>query len=239
MAVHTVRSFGEELEQLQGDVTAMGGLCEHLIAAALDAVVRRDLDAAERAIAGDARVDAMQRELERRVIRLLALRQPLARDLRQVVAALKISTNLERVGDLARNVARRAKALAETEPVEPVSSVDRMGALVADQLRAVLDAYVHGDADAAMRVWRRDSDIDEHYGSLFLELVDYMREDPSMVPSGAHLLFVAKNLERVGDHATNIAEVVQFLVTGEEVDRERPKSDMTTTAAAAIGGEGR
>lgn len=217
------RSFHEDLEYLAGEVARMGGLAEHMTASALDAVVRRDTALARSVIERDARVDAMQRELERQVMRLLALRQPLESDLRHALAALKIASDLERIGDLARNIAKRTLVLNEAEPIVLTRSVDRMGRLVVALLNDVLDAYSRHESERAVTVWLGDETVDEHYNSLFRELLTYMMEDPRMIGPSAHLLFVAKNIERIGDHATNIAEVVHYLVTGEELARERPK----------------
>ncbi len=226
MAQHTVRSFTEELEQLSGDVARMGGLAEHMAASALDAVVRRDTAMAETVIARDVEVDELQRELERNVIRLLALRQPLARDLRHALAAMKISVHLERVGDLAKNIAKRTLALNEAEPLALMRSVDRMGRAVLSNLHQVLDAYSRQEADRALEVWRRDDEVDELYNALSQELLASMVDDPALIGPCAHMLFVAKNVERIGDHATNVAEVVYFEVTGQELPRDRPKSDL-------------
>jgi phosphate transport system protein len=211
----------------------MGGLAEHAVTSSLDAVRRRDTALAKAVIERDARIDEMQRELEKKVIRLLALRQPLAHDLRQAIAALKISSNLERIGDLAKNIAKRTLVLNESEPIELTRGVDRLGRLVIGRLKDVLDAYARGEPELAISVWYRDDDVDQHYNSLFRELLTYMMEDPRMIGSGAHLLFVAKNLERIGDHATNIAEVVHYVVTGEDLPRERPKRDATLNGRVA------
>jgi phosphate transport system protein len=225
-----VTLFGEEMEMLNAEVARMGGLAEWAVRSSIETVTRRDLPLADAVQARDAVIDSIQADLENRVVRVLALRQPLAHDLRAAIAALKIASDLERVGDLAKNIAKRAKPLAVSEAVEPVRSVERMGALVTTQMNDVLDAYSHGDAARAEEVWARDDEIDEHYNSLFLELVSYMSQDPRMVTAGTHLMFVAKNLERIGDHATNIAEVVHFLVTGEDIISDRPKADRTANA---------
>ncbi len=237
MTRHSVRSFAEELELLAGEVARMGGLAERQTMAALEAVARRDTDLADRVIAGDAAVDEAQREIDRKVIRLLALRQPLAQDLRQAIAALKIASNLERVGDLARNIAKRAQVLNEFEPMAHTRTVDRMGRVVVGHLNTVLDAYARGQAERAMTVWSRDDDVDAHYHSLFRELLTFMTEDQTMIGPGAHLLFIAKNIERIGDHATNIAETVHFAITGEELARERPKIEQLAGAPRRVGGE--
>jgi len=222
-APHIVKAFSEELEQLSADVVGMGGLCETLLSDSIEAVVNRDAALADSVVERDKRVDVMQRELERRIIRLFALRQPMAADLRATIAALKIIADLERVGDLAKNIARRTHALNEHDPVAYTSQVERMGRLVLGHLSQVLSAYAAGDIAPAVGVWERDDDVDEHYNSLFRDVVTGMTEEPRLIGPGAHLLFVAKNLERIGDHATNIAEVVHYVVTGEELSADRPR----------------
>ncbi|MGF1464006.1 MAG: phosphate signaling complex protein PhoU [Maricaulaceae bacterium] len=223
MTRHIVKSFSEELAGLTSQVARMGGLAEAMTADALEAVTRRDTDLAHRVIARDTDVDALQTDLERRVIRLIALRQPLAADLRQTIAALKISADLERVGDLAKNIAKRTLVINEAEPIFLTGGIERMGRLVITQLEDVLDAYLTAKIDRAVDAWRRDEDVDAHHNSLFRELLTYMMEDPRMIGPSAHLLFVAKNLERIGDHATNIAEIVHFWITGDDLAPDRPK----------------
>jgi len=222
-APHIVKAFSEELERLAADVAAMGGLAESLVSDALEAAATRDGDLAADVMARDVQVDDMQRDIEKKIIRLLALRQPIAQDLRVCIAALKIVADLERVGDLAKSIARRVPTLNESDPTPFAASVDRMGKLVLGHLHQVLDAYATGQTSQAVGVWERDDDVDEHYNALFRELVGAMTEDPAMIGPGAHLLFIAKNLERIGDHATNIAEVVHYLVTGREIASERPR----------------
>lgn len=226
---HIVRAFSEELEQLTASVATMGGLAESLVSDSIDAIVTRDSDLALDVIERDKRLDALQRDIERQIIRLLALRQPLASDLRVCIAALKITADLERIGDLAKNIARRTRELNEAEPLALAKSVERMGRLVQGHLHEVLDAYVSGEIGGAMGVWERDDDVDEHYNTLFRELLTCMAGDAQLIGPGAHLLFIAKNLERVGDHATNIAEVVHYAVTGTELLAERPKGGFSGT----------
>ncbi len=228
-APHIVKAFSEELERLAADVSAMGGLAESLVSDALEAAATRDGDLAAQVVARDAQVDDMQRDIEKKIIRLLALRQPIAQDLRVCIAALKIVADLERVGDLAKSIARRVPTLNESEPTAFAAAVDRMGKLVLSHLHQVLDAYATGQARQAVGVWERDDDVDEHYNALFRELVGAMADDPAMIGPGAHLLFIAKNLERIGDHATNIAEVVHYLVTGLEIASERPRGPRPET----------
>lgn len=225
MSEHIVKSFGEELEQLSADIARMGGQAESMVADSVQSVIRRDPDLAREIIARDQRVDDAQAELERKVIRLFALRQPMASDLRATFAALKISADLERIGDLAKNIAKRSRVLSEAEALPVARGVDQMGRAVSQQLKNVLDAYAHSHVDKAVDVWTSDEEIDEHYNSLFRELLTYMMEDPRMISGATHLLFIAKNLERIGDHATNIAEVIYFVVTGENLAKDRPKTN--------------
>lgn len=223
---HTVRAYGDELTQLAAEVARMGGLAEAQVGDAVDSVARRDVALAQAVVSRDARLDQLQRDVERKAVRLIALRHPVAGDLRRTVAALKISLELERVGDLARNIAKRALVLAEAEPMTPLTrSIERMGKLVATRMKDVLDAYTAGEIERAYGVWSRDDEVDEHYNALFRELLTYMMSDARTISSCAHLLFMAKNLERIGDHATNIAEMIHFEITGEDFDTDRPKWD--------------
>ena len=224
MTHHTVRAFGQDLENLTGTLLRMGGLCESMVQDAAQALVDHHPDLARAVVERDDEVDAAERECEQNIVRLLALRQPLAHDLRAVIAALKISSDLERIGDLAKNIARRSLVVEDMDPLPGRAGLKRMGAAVAVQLKSILDAYATGDSDAARRVWLADEEIDEHYNSIFREVLTYMMEDPRKISVSAHLLFVAKNLERVGDHCTNIAEVVHFLVTGDSLSNDRPKA---------------
>lgn len=224
MNQHTVRAYGDELNQLNAEVVRMGGLAEAQVADAVDSVARRDVALARAVISRDAKLDELQKDIERRSIRLIALRQPMAVDLRATVAALKIGLSLERTGDLAKNIAKRSLVLAESEPMTPLTrSIERMGRLVAGRMKEVLDAYTAHELDRAMAVWSRDAEVDEHYNSIFRELLTYMMADPRTIGACTHLLFMAKNLERIGDHATNLAEIIHYEITGEEVTEERPR----------------
>jgi phosphate transport system protein len=225
MTEHTVRSFSQDLEELSADLARMGGLAEDILSDALQAIATRDLTLADSVVARDPQIDSLQVEVEKKILRLLALRQPLARDLRQTISALKIATELERIGDLGKSIAKRVKLVEGIGPAGALKGVARMGRLVTAQLKRVLDAYTAQETDAANKVWIRDEEVDEHYQSLFREVVTYMIEDPRTISACAHLLFVAKNLERIGDHCTNIAEEIHFLVTGEQIPVERPKVD--------------
>ena len=225
---HTVRAYGDELNQITADIARMGGLAEAQIADAVESVARRDALLAQTVITRDGRLDELQREIERKAIRLIALRQPVATDLRRTVAAMKIATDLERTGDLARNIAKRGLSLTDSEPLAPLTrSIERMGKLVAKRMKAVLDAYASSELAGAIDVWNHDDDVDEHYNALFRELLTYMMADPRTITSCAHLLFMAKNLERIGDHATNIAEMIHYEVTGDELEAVRPRQPET------------
>jgi phosphate transport system protein len=233
---HIIKSYDQELHRLDNIVAEMGGLAESQLASAMEAVVKRDSDLAAQVIESDAKVDELEREVEALVVRLLALRQPMARDLRQIVAALKISTDLERIGDYATNVAKRSIALDQIAAVKPVYALPRMARVGGSMIRDVLDAYVQRDADKAMAVWLRDEELDEMYTSLFRELLTYMIEDPRNISAGTHLLFMAKNLERIGDHTTNIAETLYFLVNGTAMTQVRPKGDRTSLGVSPAPG---
>lgn len=222
---HTVRAFSQDLEQMTGDLARMGGLAEDLLTDALRAIVDQDTSLADTVVARDVQIDDLQVEVEKKIHRLLALRQPLANDLRQTIAALKIAADLERTGDLAKNIAKRTKILDGMHVPAALNGVSRMGRVVIAQLKRVLDAYAAMDHEAAVQVWERDEEVDEHYTSLFREVLTYMMEDPRTITGCTHLLFVAKNLERIGDHCTNIAEEIHFLVTGDPLTTERPKVD--------------
>jgi phosphate transport system protein len=226
MNEHIVRSFEEDLNHLTADVARLGGLAEALVADSITCVARRDVPLAQAVVVRDKALDELEVEIERAAVALIARRQPMANDLRRVVSAMKIANNLERCGDLAKNIAKRSLILAEVEPATSLTrSIERMGRLVATRLKEVLDAYSSGEVAGALAVWSRDDEIDGHYESLFRELLTYMMGDPRTITAGAHLLFVAKNLERIGDHATNIAEIVHYEYTGREVTDERPKLD--------------
>jgi phosphate transport system protein len=222
---HIIKSYDQELQRLDNSIAEMGGMAESQLAAAIDAVSKRDGDLASSVIEADAKVDELEHEVEAQVVRLLALRQPLARDLRQIVAALKTSTDLERICDYAANVAKRAIALNQAPPAQPVHALPRMARVAELMVKDVIDAYVARDADKAYAVWMRDEELDEMYSSLFRELLTYMMEDPRNIGPSTHLLFMAKNIERIGDHATNIAEDLYYLVHGTPLTQKRPKGD--------------
>ncbi|HVZ28911.1 MAG TPA: phosphate signaling complex protein PhoU [Asticcacaulis sp.] len=226
MNPHIVKTYEEELDQLSAEVVLMGGLAEAQVADAVESVARRDVALAQSVVQRDNRLDELEKDVERKCIRLIALRQPMADDLRKTVAAMKIATSLERTGDLAKNIAKRAMVIAEAEPMLPLTrSIERMGKLVSSRLRDVLDAYKGGKQDLAQSVWASDTEVDEHYNSLFRELLTYMMGDPRTISACTHLLFMAKNLERIGDHATNVAEHIHYELTGEDYVEDRPKGD--------------
>jgi phosphate transport system protein len=228
MSDHTVKAFTEQLEGLAASIAQMGGLAEAQFANAVDAVVKRDTSLAESAVGGDKRIDAIQIDVEDRAMKFLALRQPMAVDLRETLAAIKIASELERIGDLAKNIAKRAIVLNREPPIRLTTSLARMGKQALGQLKQVLDAYSDRNADAAETVWKQDGEIDETYNSLFRELLTYMMEDPRTIGLCTHLLFIAKNIERCGDHATNIAEVVYHMVRADHLSSNRPKADTTS-----------
>lgn len=228
MADHTVRAFTEQMEALASSVAQMGGLAEAQLADSIDAIVRRDTGRAESVVANDRKVDELQQQIEEQALKVLALRQPMAVDLRETLAAIKIAGELERIGDLAKNVAKRAIVLNREQPIRLAQSLARMGGQALAQLKAVLDAYSDRDADSAELVWKQDGEIDEMYNSLFRELLTYMMEDPRTIGLCTHFLFIAKNVERAGDHCTNVAEVVYHMVTGGHLAMERPKGDITS-----------
>ena len=222
---HIVKSFDEALMRLAEVIQRMGGIAETQISEAIDAVVRRDADLASRVIEDDRKVDALERQIDDMAIKMLALRQPVASDLRFVVGTLKISAEVERVGDYAKNIAKRAVALSQMAPLKPVRVVHRMGDVAQEMIKDVLDAYAQRDIERAVAVWERDAELDELHSSLFRELLTYMMEDARNITGSTHLLFIAKNIERIGDHATNIGEQVHYIVTGKPIDASRPKGD--------------
>ena len=229
MTDHTVKAFTEKLETLASSVAQMGGMAEAQLADAIEAIARRDTALAESAVGGDKQIDQLQQAIEDQALKLLALRQPMAVDLRETLAAIKIASELERIGDLAKNIAKRAIVLNREPPIRLTQSLARMGRQALAQLKHVLDAFSDRDAAAAEAVWKQDGEIDETYNSLFRELLTYMMEDPRTIGLSTHLLFVAKNIERTGDHATNIAETVYHMVSGGHLASERPKADVTSS----------
>lgn len=237
MAEHIVKSYEDELALLDRRIAQMGGLVERLLGSSFDALERRDPALAEQAIAQDRVVDQMQHEIEDMVISVIARRQPMADDLRQVMSALKIVGELERVGDLAKNIAKRSLTIAsEAYPKPLVSGLRHMVDLALAQLKEALDAYAGRNAALALKVWNDDQRIDQTYNSVFRELLTYMMEDPRNIGPCTHLLFGAKNIERIGDHTTNIAEMIHFLVVGRNIADDRPKGDETSSTLVTTKG---
>jgi len=237
MPDHIVSSYDTDLEDLRRSISEMGGIAEKMMTDASNALVRRDVPLAQAVIAADRRLDTLQREIEERAILLIARRQPMAIDLRETISAIRVSNDLERIGDLAKNVAKRVVAIAEQiQPQKIVIGVQHMSDLVQEQLKDVLDAYGSRDTKAALDVWERDGAIDALYNSLFRELLTYMMEDPRNISFCTHLLFCAKNIERIGDHTTNIAETIHYLVTGANslAESDRPKNDASNYATVDL-----
>jgi phosphate transport system protein len=228
--MHIVKSFDQELELLDKKIAQMGGLVEQQLAQGFDALEKRDPSLAEAAAASDRAVDVLEREIQDLTILMIAKRQPLANDLRHIMTVLKIAGDLERIGDLSKNIAKRALAISgENRPKPLMTGLRHMVEHAQSQLKDVLDAYAERDAEKADAVWRRDERIDATYNSLFRELLTYMMEDPRNIGLCTHLLFAAKNIERIGDHSTNIAENVHYLVHGVALADARPKSDDTSS----------
>ena len=219
---HTVKAFDEDLGQLRALIAQMGGIAENAIAEAIRALLQRDHAAASAIVAADKTLDALEAEVETRVVELIALRAPMADDLREVIAALKIASVVERIGDYAKNIAKRVPVLDSMPRIEPLSLLPEMGRVVSEMVHNVLDAFTARDADLALEVCMRDRAVDDFYYSIFRTLLTFMMEDPQNITPSAHLLFIAKNLERIGDHATNAAEMVYFAATGTRM-AERPR----------------
>jgi phosphate transport system protein len=229
---HTVKSFDEELTRLSAMLAQMGKLAETQFDQALQALVNQDNVLAQTVSDGDLEIDQLEQAVNELVVRVLALRSPMADDLRVVITSLKISSDLERIADYAANIARRTSSLSGKPSLPTIRTVKRMGVLVQRQLHDVLDAYVARDADKAMAVWNSDQQVDEIYSGLFRELLTYMMEDPQNIGPASQLLFVAKNIERIGDHATNISEMIYYIITGRRIEGERPKSDSSSSTIA-------
>ena len=233
MTEHIVSAFENELKGLAQRVAEMGGLTEKQIVGAIDALIRGDVALASTVRAADPAIDAMQREIEEAGILVIAKRQPMAIDLREIGGALRIAADLERIADLAKNIAKRVIAINGSLPLPKVTGgFDAMARLALERIKEVLDAFAQRDVAAALEVWKSDGDIDALYNSLFRELLTYMLEDPRNIGACTHLLFCAKNLERIGDHATNIAETIYYVVNGTTLAEERPKLDTTSIVSA-------
>ena len=222
MNTHTVKAFDNDIGELRGLISQMGGLAEDAIDKAMQALQRNDIALAEQVRAADKQIDMIESEVERLAVRIIALRAPMAVDLREVVAALKIAGVVERIGDYAKNIAKRVPMIDGEHRIEPISILPAMGRMASEMVHDVLDAFAKRDSAEAMRVVESDAALDDFYDSIFRTLVTYMVENPKTISQVAHLLFVAKNLERIGDHATNVAEMVYFAATGTQMaDRDR------------------
>jgi phosphate transport system protein len=232
---HTAKAFDNDLQELTRKVSEMGGLAEREVADAIQALTRRDSDLAKRVVQLDPTIDAIQHEIEEKSILTIARRQPMAIDLREVVGALRISNDLERIGDLAKNIGKRVSALeGDFHPQKLIRGVEHMASLVLSQLKQVLDAYIARDLAAAHAVWKSDEQVDAMCTSLFRELLTYMMEEPRNITFCIHLMFCAKNIERMGDHTTNIAETVHYMVEGRPLADQRPKGDTTAFASTPV-----
>jgi phosphate transport system protein len=226
MNQHIVSAFDSEIKDLQKKVVEMGGIAEKMLSDALEAIEKRDTSIAQSIIQMDVRLDGLQRDIDERAILTIARRQPMAVDLRDIFVVSQIAGDIERVGDLVKNIGKRIIAMeGQFPPKSLLSGIRNMSLLALGQFKAVLDAYISKDVDAALVVWNNDGGIDKLYNSLFRELLTYMMEDPRNIGFCTHLLFSAKNIERIGDHATNIAERIYYVVTGETLSTNRPKGD--------------
>ena len=231
---HLVKSFDQDLKRLTDMLIRMGGIVENQVALASEAIMDRNAEAATKTVEEDVKVDALEREVDQFVIRMLALRQPMAGDLRQIVAGLKVTGDLERIGDYAANVAKRSIVLGQFPAPYSLGGLAHMAALVQGQLKTIIDALGTSDTEKAVEVWRSDRAVDDIYNTIFRELITYMMEDPRNITPCTHLLFIAKNLERIGDHTTNIAETIYYSVTGQSLPETRPKGDTSAYAVVRL-----
>jgi phosphate transport system protein len=234
---HTAKAFDTDLQEITRKVAEMGGLVERQISDAVQALADRDLELGERVLAADPAIDALQRDIEEKSVLTIARRQPMAVDLREIVGAMRVCNDLERIGDHAKHIGKRVVALdGDFYPQKLIRGVEHMAQLVSAQLKQVLDAYASRDLQSALAVWKGDEEVDSMCTSLFRELLTYMMEDPRNITFCMHLMFCAKDIERMGDHATNIAETVYYMIEGRPITDQRPKGDPTNfgTAAAAL-----
>jgi len=232
---HTAKAFDTDLQEITRKVAEMGGLAERQIADATRALVERDVDLAEQVITTDPTIDAMQHEIEEKAVLTIARRQPMAVDLREIVGAMRVCNDLERIGDHAKHIGKRVVVLgADFHAQKLIRGVEHMAELVAALLKQVLDAYASHDVAAALAVWNGDEEVDAICTSLFRELLTYMMEDPRNITFCMHLMFCAKDIERIGDHATNIAETVYYMIEGRPITDQRPKGDTTSFGAALL-----
>jgi phosphate transport system protein len=228
MPDHIVKAYDQDIAELRGMLVEMGGLAEEQLDNAIRALSKRDAVLADQVIRGDERLDVLERQIEEKAILTIAKRQPMALDLREIMVSIRVASDIERIGDLAKNTAKRTHAISEALPRKLSTGLARMGTMAQMQLKDILDAYSRKNGDKAMQVWRSDEDLDALYNSIFRELLTYMMEDPRNISLCTHLLFGAKNLERIGDHTTNIAENIHFLIHGKTVVEGRPKKDVTS-----------
>ncbi|PQM27401.1 phosphate transport system regulatory protein PhoU [Sphingopyxis lindanitolerans] len=228
---HTVKAFDEDLNRLRGLISEMGGRAEQALLQAMAALGNGDLALAAQVVEGDKKIDALETEVEQLAVQTIALRAPMADDLREMIAALKIVSVVERIGDYAKNIAKRVALMDQTRSIEAIPVLTSMSSLVAELIHDALDSFAARDTDLAVRVTVRDKNVDDFYNSIFRTLVTFMMENPKHITESAHLLFVAKNLERMGDHATNIAEMVYYVVTGERME-ERERGEQPEDGAA-------
>ncbi len=226
MLDHTVQAFDQELSEIRNQIGHMGAMAHTLVANSVDALKRADTKLAEDTIPQDSELDIIEKHIETLAVQTIAKRQPVARDLREIVAAIHIAADLERIGDLAKNTAKRILLVSEPVPKKLLNGLMQIATLAKLQLHEVLQSYATADAERAMKVWREDEELDSLFNSVFRELLTYMMEDSRNIGLCAHLLFVAKNLERIGDHATNISEKIFYLVNGQTIDEARPKHDL-------------
>ena len=224
---HTVKAFDDDLDQLRATISQMGGLAEAAIAESMRALVQRDTEAADRVVESDREIDRLEADIEKHAVQIIALRAPMADDLRDVIAALKIASVVERIGDYAKNIAKRVHVIEQTPDFEPLSLLPEMARIVGEMVHNVLDAFAARDAQKAIAVCERDRAMDDFYNSIFRTLLTFMMENPHNITPATHLLFVAKNLERIGDHATNVAEMVYFAATGQHIAERSRGEDPT------------
>ena len=224
MTEHTLKAFDKDIDELRALVAEMGGLTEHAIDDAIRALVTGDLALAAQVVENDKTIDALEARIEKLAVQTIALRAPMANDLRDIIAALKIVGVVERMGDYAKNIAKRARKLERAGHIEPLTLLPAMAQMAREMVKSALDAFAARDAQGAIAVIERDRAVDDFYDSIFRTMVTFMMENPKTISESAHVLFIAKNLERIGDHATNVAEMVHYAVTG-EMPPERDRSD--------------
>jgi phosphate transport system protein len=233
MSDHITKAYDQDIAVLKTQLAEMGGIAEEQLANAIQALSKRDTQLADQVIRNDQRLDDYERNIEEKAILTIAKRQPMALDLREIIVAIRVSSDIERIGDLAKNTAKRTHAISEALPRKLSNGLARMGSMAQAQLAQVLDAYASRDNEKGLAVWRSDEDLDSLYNSIFRELLTYMMEDPRNISLCTHLLFGAKNLERIGDHTTNIAENIHYLIHGKTISEGRPKKDVTAMMRAS------